>query len=147
MDFEYDSGSSLVLTSSRASAVSSISIATASTSGTTSTASTCALKFACPDCNLKFRTAGLRRNHHNRKHNLRYTCVVCTVPFGLRADLERHEHTVHSDLFRSERRFWCTVPGCAIPKKEFNRKDNFDRHVERCRRTAAKGKGPAWTPT
>ncbi|KAI2486967.1 hypothetical protein Ptr902_01100 [Pyrenophora tritici-repentis] len=88
--------------------------------------------FQCPSCRLTFRTPGLRRNHHNRRHNLRYTCIVCTAPFGLRADLDRHQYTRHPEQYRAADRFWCTVEGCENPGKEWSRKDNFERHVRRC---------------
>jgi hypothetical protein len=78
------------------------------------------------------------RNHHNRKHNLRYTCVLCAAAFGLRKDLERHEFTVHKDHFRSEIRMFCPNMYCSTPQKEYNRKDNFNRHVKRCQQAIAK---------
>ena len=81
------------------------------------------------------------RKHHNRQHKLRYVCDICVRPFGVRADLERHEHTVHSDLFRSNKRFWCTVPGCKTPTQEWKRKDNFTRHVRSCEARAARVAG------
>jgi hypothetical protein len=55
----------------------------------------------------------------------------------MRADLERHEHTVHAEFFRSNKRSWCTVPGCPTPNKEWKRKDNFTRHVRSCEARAA----------
>jgi hypothetical protein len=58
-------------------------------------------------------------------------------PFGVKADLDRHEHTVHADRFRSEKRSWCTIPGCPTPNKEWTRKDNFNRHVRSCETRAA----------
>jgi uncharacterized C2H2 Zn-finger protein len=101
------------------------------------TASIAVRQHACPDCDLKFRTPGQKRNHYNRRHNLRYKCSLCTAAFGLRKDLERHKHTVHKDQFQSGTRLFCTNFGCATPKKEFNRRDNFHRHVERCRQAIA----------
>ncbi|KAF2830484.1 hypothetical protein CC86DRAFT_402522 [Ophiobolus disseminans] len=94
-------------------------------------------RYPCPNCKLDFRTPGLRKKHHDRKHNLRYTCVECFVAFGLRKDLERHDHTVHRGRFRSLQTFCCTNAGCATPEKEFTRKDNFLRHVDRCRQATA----------
>ncbi|EFQ86236.1 hypothetical protein CFE70_000098 [Pyrenophora teres f. teres 0-1] len=97
--------------------------------------------FQCPSCRLTFRTPGLRRNHHNRRHNLRYTCIVCTAPFGLRADLDRHQYTRHPEQYRAADRFWCTVEGCENPGKEWSRKDNFERHVRRCEGKGERSKG------
>ncbi|RMZ74639.1 C2H2 type zinc finger domain [Pyrenophora seminiperda CCB06] len=97
--------------------------------------------FKCPDCRQTFRTPGLRRNHHNRRHNLRYTCIICTAPFGLRADLERHQFARHPEHFRAADRFWCTIVGCENPGKEWSRKDNFERHVKRCEARSAKRRG------
>ncbi|KAH6865594.1 hypothetical protein BKA58DRAFT_224489 [Alternaria rosae] len=93
--------------------------------------------FPCPLCHLSFRTPGLRRNHQNRKHNLRYPCTVCNSRFGLRADLQRHENNVHrydthaipAKLFR------CPNIDCTTPGKTYARKDNFKRHVQRCEKT------------
>ncbi|KAF2130350.1 hypothetical protein P153DRAFT_430584 [Dothidotthia symphoricarpi CBS 119687] len=81
------------------------------------------------------------QNHHNRKHNLRYPCTLCPAAFGLRKDLERHEHTVHKEHFKSEQVFRCTNEGCATPAIEFNRKDNFQRHVKRCEKAIAHASG------
>ncbi|KAH8730958.1 hypothetical protein GQ44DRAFT_723188 [Phaeosphaeriaceae sp. PMI808] len=63
-------------------------------------------KYICPSCNLEFRTQGLRRTHQNRKHNLRFVCSICHTAFGLRADLERHKVTKHSDDFRPDTSKW-----------------------------------------
>lgn len=90
-------------------------------------------KLECSECHEKFRTPGLLKNHFNRKHNLRYDCKLCGAAFGLRKDLERHQSTVHKDMYKPVNQLLCPNPGCATPKKVFNRKDNFNRHVERCR--------------
>lgn len=135
-------GSSIMPARSNSSAASSISMANASANQSTTNVTieppaketkNVELKYPCPDCDDKFRTPGLRTNHYNRKHNLRYKCVVCSAAFGLRKDLERHKSTVHKESFSTEVSLFCTNPGCATPMKEFNRKDNFKRHVERCR--------------
>jgi len=81
------------------------------------------------------------RKHYYRQHKLRHVCDICVRPFGVKADLERHEHTVHSDLFRSNKRFWCTIPGCKTPTQEWKRKDNFTRHVRSCEARAARVAG------
>ncbi|KAF2025856.1 hypothetical protein EK21DRAFT_92893 [Setomelanomma holmii] len=106
----------------------------ANISRTASSATTGSLEVkqhACPDCDQTFRTPGQKR------HNLRYKCILCTAAFGLRKDLERHKTTVHKDLFRSQTRLFCTNAGCATPTKEFNRRDNFQRHVDRCSQAIA----------
>lgn len=81
------------------------------------------------------------RNHHNRIHNLRFTCPVCALAFGLRTDMERHKRNIHKDACESLQVevFKCTYIGCATPEKEFRRKDNFKRHVERCRKALESG--------
>ena len=95
-------------------------------------------EFPCPICNINFDTEAQRKNHHNRKHNLRFICPVdgCTSAFGLRADLERHKRTVHKAILKVEPSlvFRCTNTGCADPKKIYTRKDNFTRHVKRCKK-------------
>lgn len=101
-------------------------------------------EYPCPDphCNLVFRTPGQRKNHHNRKHNLRYICTFthCESAFGLRADLERHKRTVHRATLKinPEQLHRCTNPGCATPNKTYPRKDNYNRHVKRCLLAAEK---------
>jgi Zn finger protein HypA/HybF involved in hydrogenase expression len=89
--------------------------------------------FPCARCNLQFRTQGLLRNHYNRKHNLRYKCDACAIAFGLMKDLERHRSTIHKRLFALET-FQCPNKDCATPSKLFDRKDNFLRHVSRCKK-------------
>ncbi|KAH7093127.1 hypothetical protein FB567DRAFT_167311 [Paraphoma chrysanthemicola] len=108
-------------------------VSIARTASSDTTASIESRQHACPECDLRFRTPGQKRNHYNRRHNLRYKCTLCTAAFGLRKDLERHKTTVHKDLFQSQTRLFCSNVGCATPDKEFNRRDNFQRHVERCR--------------
>ena len=82
------------------------------------------------------------RNHYNRTHNLRYTCNLCnSVSFGLAADLKRHKRNLHQQSLGSDETYQCTLPGCATPNKIFRRKDNFNRHVKRCRKRIEKGKG------
>jgi uncharacterized C2H2 Zn-finger protein len=99
-------------------------------------------EYPCPDCEAVFRTSGQRKNHHNRKHNLRFTCnfASCDSAFGLRADLERHRRTVHRNVLQPEssRAFKCNNIGCTTPEKVYTRKDNFTRHVERCRKAIAR---------
>lgn len=97
-------------------------------------------EYPCPvrGCHLIFRTPGQRNNHYNRKHNLRFICTLpaCNDAFGLRADLERHKRSVHSKISKAGggQTFRCTNVGCTTPDKTYNRKDNFTRHVQRCRR-------------
>lgn len=93
----------------------------------------CDLKYACPNCNSSYRTPGQLSSHNNRMHNLRFVCSNCDAKFGLKSDLERHKHTKHKKLFGPLATFCCTNEGCATPGKKFHRKDNFRRHVERCR--------------
>jgi hypothetical protein len=35
--------------------------------------------------------------HTNRRHRRRYACELCSSSFSLKADLQRHELTVHRD--------------------------------------------------
>ncbi|KAH7383329.1 hypothetical protein BKA66DRAFT_93872 [Pyrenochaeta sp. MPI-SDFR-AT-0127] len=128
--------------STHSSEMTSTSTATTATADSNSTAD---LPYACPKCTRTFATPGLKRSHYNRKHNLRFLCKICGAAFGLRRDLQRHEHTVHKDRQNSQAGFRCTNIGCATPNKAFNRRDNFMRHVERCRQTITKGKGSAST--
>lgn len=91
----------------------------------------------CRTCGRVFRTAGLQRIHYNRKHNLRYTCQECNKSFGLRKDLERHELSVHQKHLSSTPAHTCPHEGCATPGKKFPRKDNWRRHVNKCKETLA----------
>ncbi|CAO2655836.1 Nn.00g046390.m01.CDS01 [Neocucurbitaria sp. VM-36] len=142
-----DPGASLAPTSTRSSAITSsaTSASPPSTDDAIPLQGGAVLQYPCPGCHLQFRTQGLRRNHFNRKHNRRYACSLCTAAFELQADLKRHQHTVHKELYHAETLFFCPNFGCATPEREFNRKDNYLRHVERCRHTIAKGKGLALT--
>jgi uncharacterized Zn-finger protein len=73
--------------------------------------------------------------HTNRRHRRRYACELCSSSFSLKADLQRHELTVHRDAHFQEAKMWkCSNVGCSVPDKEFWRKDNFTRHVARCRK-------------
>ncbi|KAI4686077.1 uncharacterized protein J4E88_003914 [Alternaria novae-zelandiae] len=100
------------------------------------------LLYACPDCPKILRTPGLLRNHYNRTHNLRYTCNLCNgISFGLAADLKRHKKHVHQQGIDGDEIYRCTIPGCSTPTKIFRRKDNFNRHIKRCRKRIGKGKG------
>lgn len=91
----------------------------------------------CRTCGLIFRTAGLQRIHYNRKHNHRYICQECDKSFGLRKDLERHELSVHQKHLSSTPAHTCPNEGCATPGKKFPRKDNWRRHVNKCKETLA----------
>jgi len=86
--------------------------------------------------------AYLDRQHHHRKHNLRHTCPLCDSAFALRADLERHKASKHTnDLEHKPKVFLCPNIDCARPGKEFIRKDNFKRHVKRCAEAKGKAEG------
>ncbi|KAG9189029.1 hypothetical protein G6011_05897 [Alternaria panax] len=93
----------------------------------------------CQTCGQMFQTPGGQKKHYNRQHNLRFTCDICMRPFGVKANLDRHEHTVHADRFQSEKRSWCTIEGYPTPNKEWPRKDNFTRHVESCKSDGGSG--------
>jgi uncharacterized C2H2 Zn-finger protein len=82
----------------------------------------------CSQCDLDFPTAGQLNSHVNRKHDQRYKCDSCHRAFNLRADLIRHESSVHT-LASAWR---CTNEPCLKPGKVFARKDNFRRHVKTC---------------
>ncbi|KAH8730957.1 hypothetical protein GQ44DRAFT_768118 [Phaeosphaeriaceae sp. PMI808] len=96
-----------------------------------------ALPFFCKKCIASFRTRGQRREHENRKHIRRFVCNVCTLGFNLRADLKRHEKSVHKSGYteRDQCGYWLKCPnvGCKSADKVWDRKDNYTRHVERCR--------------
>ena len=80
------------------------------------------------------------RNHYNRTCSLRYTCDTChDISFDVAADLKRHKKSVHQQFLGSDETYQCTIPGCLTPDKIFDRKDNFNRHMERCRRRIAEG--------
>ncbi|OAK97319.1 hypothetical protein IQ06DRAFT_43246 [Phaeosphaeriaceae sp. SRC1lsM3a] len=90
----------------------------------------------CSICGLKCATEGQINQHMNRKHIRRFTCNICSKAFSLNADLTRHKLNVH--LERREFRhptqsYKCSNPGCRTPSKVFLRKDNFERHVRKCR--------------
>ena len=91
------------------------------------------VEYTCRACASNFRTQGLLSAHHNRVHNPRFSCSLCHAKFGLRLDLVRHKHTKHKSLFGTTVTFYCTNVGCATPEKKFHRKDNYQRHVRRCR--------------
>lgn len=82
----------------------------------------------CSQCDLDFATAGQLNSHVNRKHDQRYKCDSCHRAFNLRADLLRHESSVHT-LASAWR---CMNEPCLKPGKVFARKDNFRRHVKTC---------------
>jgi hypothetical protein len=67
----------------------------------------------------------------------------CDRRFHLQADLNRHAKTVHGQLDagagapEDNALSWiCPLEHCSTPSKVWARKDNFNRHVERCRRLA-----------
>ena len=102
-------------------------------------------KYGCPECDLTFPTAGKAREHINRKHFRRFVCSMtgCDRRFHLQADLNRHAKTVHGKLDSGagapdyNAPSWiCPLEHCSTPSKVWARKDNFNRHVERCRRLA-----------
>lgn len=102
-------------------------------------------EFRCSECSMAFRTLGARRTHYHRKHVRRYACSSCSRSFHLHADLKRHQRTIHRTGDVNNRSMKvpglkCPNSGCKNPKKEWepNRKDNFSRHVARCRKAIAK---------
>lgn len=96
--------------------------------------------FPCPECHLSFRTSGQRNSHINRKHRRRYTCPIqdCGSTFHLNADLRRHKHSVHKDVFGAgagkQKEWKCENEWCTEKERIWVRKDNFRRHLERCER-------------
>ncbi|KAH7396620.1 hypothetical protein DE146DRAFT_657255 [Phaeosphaeria sp. MPI-PUGE-AT-0046c] len=84
---------------------------------------------------MSFHTPGKLSVHYNSVHNRRFPCSDCSRAFGLRLDLERHKHTTHKDIHGPRATFTCTNIGCTRLKKPFHRKDNFRRHLNRCRQT------------
>lgn len=85
-----------------------------------------------------------------RKHERRYKCNDCDSPFALRADLLRHERSLHGSgsgsgagagvsAINNAESFVCSNPNCKTPSKTFNRKDNFMRHSARCAANADRG--------
>jgi hypothetical protein len=84
--------------------------------------------YHCSVCGEEFKKSHLRRKHYYRKHNKRFKCTVpgCRQdPFGLKADLRRHERSCHPDMFPVSS-FPCTVPGCS---SRYSRLDNLKRHI------------------
>jgi hypothetical protein len=108
--------------------------------------------YQCAHCDMLFDTNGQVNNHNNRKHNLRFKCSIagCNSTFGLSADLKRHQHTVHKDAFTPipAKVFKCDNVGCTGPGKIYVRKDNFKRHVKRCKKVIARADASAgtWVP-
>jgi hypothetical protein len=80
------------------------------------------------------------RKHHSCTHHRRFKCTQCPFQFNLRADLERHERAKHREVSYPQLLvgYLCDVPTCKTPDKVWERKDNFQRHLERCRKSAAK---------
>lgn len=103
--------------------------------------------FACPECDLRFRTSGQKREHINRKHARRFVCLLCEKDFNLGADLKRHMNTVHKleDTGKkgtdSTLCLRCPNIGCKSPDKIWDRKDNLTRHVGRCRKAIQRTAG------
>lgn len=83
----------------------------------------------CTLCGIEFKTQGQLNSHHNRKHNQRFKCDECDKAFSLRADLRRHEATVHkagsTGNFSS---YPCPATGCV---QTFLRRDNLLRHMRK----------------
>ncbi|ORY14497.1 hypothetical protein BCR34DRAFT_599052 [Clohesyomyces aquaticus] len=88
--------------------------------------------FKCPRCADTFATIGKLNSHTNRKHDRRFECSICPMKFNLRADLQRHQRTVHKDSKPPVETFRCPNSWCKKPEQTFTRKDNFDRHVKSC---------------
>ncbi|KAF2111374.1 hypothetical protein BDV96DRAFT_602979 [Lophiotrema nucula] len=91
-------------------------------------------ELTCKDCNISFRTAGLKRKHTHRKHVRRFGCTEdnCESSFNLKADLKRHERTVHKRAHALQETWRCHNAHCQIPEKLFTRRDNFQRHKTKC---------------
>jgi hypothetical protein len=71
--------------------------------------------------------------HINLKHIRRFKCDVCPSAFFLKTDLTRHALNVHSTHTAVAKAWTCPNQGCNMHGKPFFRKDNFERHVKRCR--------------
>ncbi|KAH7083371.1 hypothetical protein BKA63DRAFT_561545 [Paraphoma chrysanthemicola] len=100
-------------------------------------------EIACTYCELTFPTQGKVNEHVNRKHIRRFVCNTsgCDTRFHLQADLNRHTRTVHdqtnsdTETLDDKTPSWsCPLEHCATPSKVWPRKDNFNRHVERCQK-------------
>jgi uncharacterized C2H2 Zn-finger protein len=87
--------------------------------------------YTCTQCGLDFSTMGQLNSHINRKHNQRFKCNECDKAFNLRADLNRHKVSVHH--YSSESSWRCPNVPCG---KVFFRKDNFQRHVQNCKKSS-----------
>ncbi|KAF2448696.1 hypothetical protein P171DRAFT_336792, partial [Karstenula rhodostoma CBS 690.94] len=94
----------------------------------------CSEQRTCANCPAVFSSENAFSAHIHRKHVRRYSCAICPSTFHLKTDLKRHELTVHrKDLAADTHGFRCPNPACSIPKKVFIRRDNFERHVSRCK--------------
>jgi uncharacterized C2H2 Zn-finger protein len=87
--------------------------------------------YTCTQCDLEFSTMGQLNSHVNRKHNQRFECEECGKAFNLRADLNRHKVSVHHPSSGSSWR--CLNVACG---KVFRRKDNYQRHVQSCKKSS-----------
>ncbi|KAF2494746.1 hypothetical protein BU16DRAFT_589868 [Lophium mytilinum] len=83
----------------------------------------------CSECGMAFEKPCLLRKHFHRIHNKRYRCTIpgCQQkPFGLRADLVRHEKSRHGEQSAQET-FNCPFANCQ--SAPFRRNDNLKRHM------------------
>jgi len=75
-----------------------------------------------PGCGMTFGTAGILNRHRATHSDDRgHKCAKCGMGFALKDGLDRHVHSVHSEV-----RHTC---GCG---KSYNRKDNYKRHKREC---------------
>ncbi|KAH7076195.1 hypothetical protein FB567DRAFT_553151 [Paraphoma chrysanthemicola] len=88
----------------------------------------------CPHCSVDLPTWGLLQQHIYRKHIRRFNCLEgsCEWAFNLKADLQRHQDTVHRSS-SSVGGFTCANSWCKFPGKVWPRKDNFERHAKECK--------------
>ncbi|KAL8807487.1 MAG: hypothetical protein Q9182_000652 [Xanthomendoza sp. 2 TL-2023] len=76
-------------------------------------------------------TSSNNESASHKKNN--WICEICSTRIGTQRDLSRHKETQHKikDGGGPIHKYLCAVDGCRLMIKEFNRRDNFRKHVQR----------------